>query len=263
MNSPSDLYALQHWMQDALVYPLENSSDRTAEFIEPAREMSADERLAIYQRSYYARLLECMRTQFKALNHTLGEELFTEFAQMYLREYPSKSPSLAHLGERFPEYLEENRPDEDEKELWIDFMIAMARFEVDLYRVFDQEGSEGEQMANAETEDHALRVQKCFALKSYPFDVNSYYQAIAEGKEPDSIIENRIHIVFVRSNYQVYVIPISEVQYVMLELLYEEVPVEMALEEIAIRFNYIPEFVSECWADWKKHWTQKGFFVEC
>jgi hypothetical protein len=54
--------------------------------------LSAAQRLAIYQRGYFARLLQCLEGQYKALCHALGKELFDDFSKEYLRKYPIFKP---------------------------------------------------------------------------------------------------------------------------------------------------------------------------
>ena len=74
--------------------------------------LTALERLDIYNRAYFARLLECLREEFPTLLHALGEEAFDDFAIAYLHRYPSRSYTLNQLGVNFPRYLAETRPEE-------------------------------------------------------------------------------------------------------------------------------------------------------
>ena len=110
------LDALQSWMQSALIFPRQTSGEETGQIVESSSRLTGAERLAIYQRSYYVRILKCMEEQFSALCHALGKELFTDFAREYLRARPPESYTLHDLGRRFPAYLEETRPDREEVE---------------------------------------------------------------------------------------------------------------------------------------------------
>jgi hypothetical protein len=263
IEQPSEKLAdVQLWLQKSLIEPSINLDSTSIEhYLSATDNLTAAQHLAIYQRSYYSRLLECMREQFKALLYTLGDELFDDFARMYLSEFPSTSPNLADLGERFPAFLESNRPDKDSPETWVNFMIAMAQFEVDLYRIFDEEGSENDKFADVFTDDKNLKLQKCFALHQYPFEVNKYYQAVAEDKNPELTPPRKTFIAFVRNNYQVYVVPLTEAQFTLLGWLNEGKPVAEAIENLAKQNNFIPERVHERWLEWKDIWIKKGFFV--
>jgi hypothetical protein len=78
-------------MHEALRAPGGPSDARLIETIAPPDQIMPVDALGIYQRSYYQRLLNCMREQFPAPCHALGEQLFTDFAREYLREHPPES----------------------------------------------------------------------------------------------------------------------------------------------------------------------------
>src|SRR6188472_2248325 len=60
--------------------------------------LSGIERLEVYSRAYFARLLECLHSQFPMLAKALGHDLFDRFACGYLEQHPSQSYTLARLG---------------------------------------------------------------------------------------------------------------------------------------------------------------------
>ena len=253
------LNTIQKWMQAALVNPeMAYKQGMTDHYIAPAPQLSPSQSLAIYQRSYYRRLLECMQSQFKALYHTLGKELFEDFAMIYLRQYPSENPSLIDLGRRFPDFLEETRPDKDMREDWIDFMIAMARFEVDLYRIFDQEGSEEERMASTNTRDENLKVQAALDLQIYPFQVHKYYHDLQEGQNAKLTPRELTYIVFVRKNYQVRFVSVSEEQY---DFIHALLKLKYVNEVINTSANWNTG-IRKQWSIWRKAWINFGFFIE-
>ncbi len=135
-------------MQDALVFPRRVERDEIERRLASSAGLTGAEGLAIYQRGYFLRIASCMREQFPALCHALGEALFNDFVADYIRERPPESHTLYDLGRRFPAWLEESRPDRDlppaERETWIDFMVDLARFERQVFAMFDAPGHEGE-----------------------------------------------------------------------------------------------------------------------
>lgn len=259
----SELVDIQHWMQASLIDPGVNSDLQMINtHITEVEHMETKDRLAIYQRSYYARLIECMRNQFKALVYTLEDGLFEEFCRMYLRAYPSQDPSLSPLGARFPQFLEEIRPDKEQPERWIDFMIAMAQFELDLYLIFDKEGAEEKGYADAHVTNEKLQLQPCFSVHQYPFRVNTYYQEIAQGNSPEITPPEETYVAFVRVNYQVFVIELQEKQYQLLEHILKTGYIRTGLNGFINQYNLDPERVETKWEEWKKDWINKGFFIE-
>ena len=99
---------IQQWMQDQLLHP-QFGGDYTA-YVNSTSKLSAKQHVQIYQRSYIARLRDCMIAQFPALSHALGKQLFLQFADLYLLVYPSKSYTLGDLGQHFGAFLEEHAP---------------------------------------------------------------------------------------------------------------------------------------------------------
>ena len=72
-NREYSLAQVQAWMQEMLVSA--DAPGNTTAHVAPSSTLSAEERLAIYQRGYLARLLQCLEGQYKALCHALGKGL--------------------------------------------------------------------------------------------------------------------------------------------------------------------------------------------
>ncbi|PAJ76379.1 hypothetical protein CJF42_00310 [Pseudoalteromonas sp. NBT06-2] len=109
MPIPTELPDIEAWLQDCLIF--QGDEPAHADALVGFGKLSASEHIDIYQRNYYARLLNCMREQFPALCFALGEELFNSFAHEYLVDCPSDSYTLYELGRCFASYLENSRPD--------------------------------------------------------------------------------------------------------------------------------------------------------
>src|SRR5690242_18175472 len=99
------LDVLEHWMQSVLTGPVSRPSESDAkdfpaiaEIVTPSRALSAEARLAIYSHAYFARLLECLRSEFPAVRQAAGDEAFAGFAAGYLAAFPSRSYTLGELG---------------------------------------------------------------------------------------------------------------------------------------------------------------------
>ena len=263
------LDAMQRWIQSALIFPSSISSQEIEKYLKPSAQLNVAQRLGIYQRSYYLRLLRCMREQFPALCHALGEQLFTDFAREYLQTFPSQSHTLYDLGRRFPHYLEQTRPDKDEpqqaRESWIDFMIDLACFEHQLFNLFDAPGHEGKQpLASKTVPDHLLQLQPCFALAEYRFPVASYYHHVREGNNPVFPPEERTIVAIVRKNYLTKTLPLTPTHHMFLTLLQQGYEIQDALEMIALQLTLTYDQIYQSWADSngiRKRWIDAGVFV--
>jgi hypothetical protein len=106
------LLEVQRRMANAIFQPL-TRSDRMAggadaEFIKPNNRLTSLERLEIYSRSYWFRILDSLYDDFPGLRAVLGERAFRRLSRAYLADCPSRSFTLRDLGSRLVEWLERN-----------------------------------------------------------------------------------------------------------------------------------------------------------
>ncbi len=79
-----------------------------ADFIAPNDRLSSFERLHIYNRQYWFRVLDSMYEDFPGLNAILGQRAFHRLATAYIHECSSRSFTLRDLGSRLEAWLERN-----------------------------------------------------------------------------------------------------------------------------------------------------------
>jgi len=84
-----------------------NLQAEAAEFIEPNDRLSSFERLEIYNRQYWFRLLDCLYDDYPGLRAVLGEQKFLKLAAAHLARDPSDSFALRDLGTRLEKFLRE------------------------------------------------------------------------------------------------------------------------------------------------------------
>src|ERR1700722_14776865 len=106
------LLEVQTRMARAIFRPL-TDSDRMApgadaDYIKANDRLSSGERLEIYSRSYWFRILDSLYDDFPGLRALLGERSFHRLSRAYLAECPSGSFTLRNLGSRFAEWLRRN-----------------------------------------------------------------------------------------------------------------------------------------------------------
>jgi Putative DNA-binding domain len=122
MNSePMSLAQLQREMARAVMMPLTRDEDMrreapdgramhrvAASFIAPNSQLTPFERLEIYNRQYWFRVLGALAEDFPALRSVIGARAFEAMSVAYLSEHPSRSFSLRNLGSRLAEWLAKN-----------------------------------------------------------------------------------------------------------------------------------------------------------
>jgi hypothetical protein len=106
------LLEVQRRMAHAILEPL-TGSDRIAPntdaaFIKPNDRLTAVERLEIYSRSYWFRILDSLYDDFPGLRLVLGQRAFHRLSRAYLAECPSRSFTLRNLGSRLADWLRRN-----------------------------------------------------------------------------------------------------------------------------------------------------------
>lgn len=140
------------------------------------------ERLAIYRRAYYERLLSCMRAEYPVLLHLLGRETFDTFATTYIQACPPRSYTLADLGSRFAGWLDETRPS---SESWPNLIIDLARLERAFIEVYD--GPPGPREM------------------TFRYPVAEYFHAVRAGEDPPVPDPRETHITLSRPSLVVKV----------------------------------------------------------
>ncbi len=113
-----DLASLQREMAAAVMQPLTKDENMRAtasdgrpmaevagSFIAPNSRLTAFERLEIYNRQYWYRILGALAEDFPALRALIGAERFDALSIAYLTEHPSRSFTLRNLGSKLPEWL--------------------------------------------------------------------------------------------------------------------------------------------------------------
>lgn len=262
------LESVQRWMLDALVFSRRVSRETIDGQLASFPGLSGAEGLAIYQRGYFLRIASCMREQFPALCHALEEPLFNDFVAEYIRAHPPASHTLYDLGRRFPAFLDDSRPDRDQppeaRELWIDFMVDLARFERQMFVMFDAPGHEGQPFADRATPDAELRLQPAFALGAYRFPVAAYYHAVRQ-KQPAALLPAEASFAaLVRIDYVTRTILLGEPDYLFLKAMIDGGGVEDGLDAVARHLMIAPHEVRRSWmaeGGSRRRWIDGGFFI--
>jgi hypothetical protein len=257
------LAQMQSWMQSALIRPDGRTTTAAPEhLVNESSRLTAARHLSIYRLSYIARLRECMKNQFSALAYALGEELFQMFADQYLDAHPSGSYTLNDLGRRFPDFLEETRPDAagEEKESWIDFIIQLAQFEYTLSVIFDEDSDEETRPATDSAPDERLKLAPALRLFQHRYPVCRYYLDVTRKKEPELPFEEESYSAVTRNDYRLSLLEIKPAQYYFLDVLAKGGSVAEAKEHFVGNYGFDAERLDNAWSRWRETFIAAGFF---
>lgn len=280
-----ELETVQQWFQAVVTHPggvAAGAEDAEAQrlirlgrgdleaVVRRSERLSAEERLSIYANAYWSRLIECLGDCFPVLRGALGEETFDGFAFEYLQRYPSRSYTLDRLGESFPRFLDEVRP---EGASWPDFLIDLARLEWNLAKVFDGPGVEGEpllrhddlrEMPPERFAEARLVPVVCLRLLAFRYPVNAYYTAVRhveEGEEVPVPGPGEELVAVLRRDFVVRRYSLSRPQHALLEAVLAGGTMGEAIAAAAGAASDLPddELAASLQA-WLRFWTAEGFF---
>jgi hypothetical protein len=131
------LAELQKRMATAVMRPLtagERTAEENAEYIKPNDRLTSVERLEIYNRQYWFRVIDSLYEDFPGLRAVVGDRAFDRLVKAYLAECPSHSFTLRNLGSRLGEWLVRNPAHAGTK---LDAAIDMIRLEWAEIEAFD------------------------------------------------------------------------------------------------------------------------------
>jgi len=105
--------------------------------VKPNDRLTSFERLEIYNKQYWFRVLDCFGDDFPGLRAVLEEKKFDRLARAYLEAQPSRSFSLRNLGQFLPAFLEERR---ELTAPYTELALDMVKFEWAQVQAFDGPG---------------------------------------------------------------------------------------------------------------------------
>lgn len=231
----------------------------------------AADRLEVYWNAYFARLQECMRDQFALLAEFLGEEVFSEFVNGYLRTYPSTCYTLGNLGNEFPRFLRETRPPRtDSKPDFADLIVEFAEFELMVSQVFDGPGTEQitepplTSIAQVQPTQHQqlfFDFAPCLRALEFRFPVAKLSEQIRQQAKPYSIEPSQSWMALTRENYVVRHYPLECTEYRLLTNLLNGQSLGTAISNCCKLSPAIATAVNQHVGSWFQRWTQRNWIV--
>lgn len=277
LRTNADLRVLQRTMAAALMQPLTRSDgmqrSTQADFITPNDRMSAFERLEIYARQYWFRLLDCLYDDYPALRAVLGDRRFHKLCRDYLAAHPSTSWTLRNLGSQLPQFISDPKARD------------VARVEWAQTLAFDEPQKKPlhiDDLLGADPSTLRLGLQPCVitlrtdhavdhfitAMKKSDAEVRSgASQAMSEAPTRSPIVRaprlkaEVVHLVVHRHDNQLYFKRLPREAFLMLTALRDGLTlanaVELALSDADSATDW-PALIR----DWFTEWSQLGWFCK-
>jgi hypothetical protein len=197
------LAALQRHMTRAVMTPLTPSEHMqrrapgggdmrryASRFIKPNDRLSSFERLEIYNRQYWWRLLASMREDFPGLQAVLGDRQFEAMSKAYIVACPSTSFTLRNLGAKLEAWLRKHPNWAGTKQ---QLALDIVRLEWADIQAFDGKTEpvlQPESLAAAAGGDIKLHLQPYVQLLDCQYPVDDLLLAVRDSGEDPTVASN-------------------------------------------------------------------------
>jgi hypothetical protein len=160
-----------------------------ASYISPNDRLSSFERLEIYNRQYWFRLISAVSEDFPTLSALLGQHRFDSLILAYLNENPSTSWTLRDLGAKLPSFLEAHPEFTGRRQR---LAVDVARLEWAYVNAFDRKhrtplATEEAQAIGLESK---LSLQPHLQLLELSYPVDSLVLAVKKHTPETEIVSN-------------------------------------------------------------------------
>jgi hypothetical protein len=230
-----------------------------ARFIKPNDRLTSFERLEIYSRQYWFRLLSSMIEDFPGLQAILGSQRFESMCKVYLTECPSRSFTIRNLGAHLETWLCQNPSwARDRRVLALD-MVRLEWAEIEAFDGQAKPTLRAKDFSEIDIPNLQLSIQPYVQLLELHYPVDDLLQKVKHGDDtPDfasnAVIERekrskvravaklepvQIFLAVHRLDFSVYFRRIKPEEFALLSALRSGKTVERAIE-LAFRKSSVP-----------------------
>ncbi len=246
-----------------------------ARFIKPNNRLTSFERLEIYNRQYWFRLLSSMIEDFPGLRAVLGERRFESMSKAYLTECPSRSFTLRNLGAHLEEWLHQHPNWIRDKQVLALDMLRLEWADIEAFDGKAETALRSEDLNGIAGPGLRLRIQPYVRLLKLHYPVDDLLLEVKEGHDESADFASnafqerrkrskvravaklkpaQVFLVVHRVDFSVYFRRIKQEEYLLLGALRNGKPIERAIE-VAFRKSSVPtadraEFVQHSFQTW-------------
>jgi len=181
-----NLLTLQRTMAKAVMHPLTTSehmskhtptgepmAEHAATFIKPNDRLTSFERLEIYNRQYWWRLMSSLAEDFPGLQAILGNRRFEALCKAYLVARPSCSFTLRNLGRDLEPWLRKNPQYAGSKQPIALDMVRLEWADIEAFDGAAEEPLKPADVAKSAGENLRLRLQPYVRLLEFRYPVDA------------------------------------------------------------------------------------------
>jgi len=280
-----NLVELQRRMASAIMAPL-GAADRLSRtaaaeagaIVTANGRLTSSERLEIYARSYWYRILDALYDDFPGLRAILGVRAFDRLSRAYLAEMPSESFTLRNLGSRLPVWLARRREYAGKNPA---LALDMVRIEWAHVVAFDgpAETVLGPEDLLELTPQMTFRLQPHITLLALEYPVDDLHLRVSElaegrGGASNAVMRHRerravkrfslqrepVHLTVYRKDDSVYFRRMDGDEFRLLDALRGGMPVGEAIDTVFGESDLALEELRGKIEGWFRGWAEKGWF---
>ena len=251
------------------------------EIIKPNDRLTSAERLEIYNRVYWFRILSSLADDFPGLRAVVGQEQFDKILLGYLTELPSESFTLRDLGSRLEAWLRRHPEFIPGKERIALDMVRLEWADIEAFDAADLPKLTPEELA-AIGEDPVFHLQSNLFLLDLAYPVDQLLLSVRETVDPENDIASNVvvmehsdgkpekqytlprakktYLAVHRQENAVYFKRLKPEAFALLRALQEGKPLSQAIESSVNWSGKKLERVMEQVHDWFANWSTLGWF---
>jgi hypothetical protein len=287
------LLQLQRTMARAVMQPL-TSSERmqrrapdggpmkryASRFIKPNDRLTSFERLEIYNRQYWFRVLSALSEDFPGLRAVLGERRFDAMAKAYLIANPSRSFTLRNLSARMESWLRKNPEWAGTKQTLALDIVRLEWADIEAFDGKAEAALRPEDLASAAGTRMKLIIQPYVRLLSFRYPVDDLLLEVRKEDEDTDFASNtfaehrkrkrvravaklkpgQIFLAVHRIDYSVYFRRIEQEEFAILAALRQGKTLGAAVESAFRKSAVPPEERPAKVQAWFAAWSALGWF---
>jgi len=289
------LLKLQRTMARAVMQPLTPSEHMhkkapdgrpmrayAARFIKPNDRLTSFERLEIYNRQYWFRLLSSMIEDFPGLRSVLGDRRFEAMSKAYIVECPSRSFSLRNLGGQLGSWLSKHPQWAGKNQA---LALDIVRLEWADIEAFDGKAEPAlrlEDLSATAGDNLRLRLQPYVQLLDLRYPVDDLLLAVRKEDEDTNFASNafqerrkrkkvqavaklkpdNIFLAVHRIDNSVYFRRIQREEFAILTALRQGKILGRAIETALRKTSIAPEERPAAVQQWFQNWSTMGWFCQ-
>ncbi len=251
------------------------------EIVKPNDRLTSVERLEIYNRVYWFRLLSSMMDDFPGLRAIIGEEKFEQVLLGYLTELPSTSFTLRDLGSRLETWLRAHPELIAGNERMALDMVRLEWADIEAYDAAEFPVLTQSELAGL-GEDPIFHLQPYVQLLDLAYPVDELLLKVRETEEPQTDISSnvvmmdtadakphkqlplpkakKVYLAVHRQEFSVYFKRMKPEAFALARALQQGQPLSQAIESSVDRTGKKLELIMEQLHDWFANWSQLGWF---